>query len=141
MRTSAGIFFRRAALLYSSLLLIIAGCSEIKRTSENDFNPVCMASWYGADFHGKRTSSGDLFDMRKKTAAHKTLPFGTILLVTNVENGRSTRVVINDRGPLAGNIEIDLSYSAAKEIGLIVKGTGKVRLEYIGLDSSYKKRD
>lgn len=139
MKTSAGTSFRRSALLCFALALFIGGCAEVKKTEE--FNHTCTASWYGPDFHGKRTSSGEIFDMNKKTAAHKTLPFGAVLRVTNIENGRSTRVVVNDRGPLSEDIEIDLSYAAAKEIGLIGKGKAKVRVEYLGVDPAYRRSD
>jgi rare lipoprotein A len=74
------------------------------------------ASWYGKDFHGRPTSSGETYDMYKKTAAHKTLPIGTYIRVINLENNRSTIVRINDRGPFVKGRIIDLSYGAAKEI-------------------------
>ncbi|MCX8012191.1 MAG: septal ring lytic transglycosylase RlpA family protein, partial [Desulfobacterota bacterium] len=72
-----------------------------------------VASWYGPDFHGKKTSSGEIYNMYNHTAAHKLLPFGTKVEVTNLENGRKTTVVINDRGPFVKNRVIDLSFSTA----------------------------
>ncbi|NOX20616.1 MAG: septal ring lytic transglycosylase RlpA family protein [Nitrospirae bacterium] len=100
---------------------------------------VMVASWYGPKFHGRRTASGEIFDMYRLTAAHKTLPFGTKLRVINPENGRSVVVKINDRGPFVRGRDIDLSYAAAKKIGLIAKGTGRVYVEFIGRDNRYIK--
>ena len=87
-----------------------------------------VASWYGAKFHGRSTASGEPYDMHSLTAAHRTLPFGTILLVENKTNGKAVRVRINDRGPYSKNRIIDLSKRAAKEIGLIRPGSAPVRL-------------
>jgi rare lipoprotein A len=97
------------------------------------------ASWYGPQFHGKQTSSGEIFNMYSYTAAHKTLPFGTKLRVTNTENGRSTQVLVNDRGPFVEGRDIDLSYQSAKEIGMVEKGVGTVEVDYLGRDETYKK--
>ena len=88
-----------------------------------------QASWYGAVHHGKRTASGAIFDQTKLTAAHRSLPFGTRVKVTNVANGKSVEVEINDRGPYAGNRIIDLSRAAAQALGMIESGTATVRLE------------
>lgn len=87
-----------------------------------------IASWYGDKFHGKRTSSGDPYDMYGMTAAHKTLPLPTYARVTNLSNGRSIVVKINDRGPFIGNRIIDLSYTGAAKLGLIGHGTGMVEV-------------
>jgi rare lipoprotein A len=95
-----------------------------------------VASWYGPDFHGGKTSNGEYYDMTAFTAAHKTLPMNTQVRVTNLDNGRSTIVRINDRGPFVANRIIDLSYAAAKEIGMIKKGTARVKLEVIDYDTS-----
>ena len=89
------------------------------------------ASWYGPGFHGRRTASGEVFDMYDYTAAHPFLPFGTRVRVTNLANHRSVVVRINDRGPHAKNRIIDLSYQAAKKIGMIGPGTAKVRVEVV----------
>ncbi|GEP05633.1 hypothetical protein MOX02_36710 [Methylobacterium oxalidis] len=83
-----------------------------------------MASWYGPGFHGRRTANGERFNTRALTAAHRTLPFGTRVRVTNQTNGRSVVVRINDRGPYAGGRVIDLSSASAQAIG--VSGTAKV---------------
>jgi rare lipoprotein A len=92
------------------------------------------ASWYGSDFHGKSTSSGEGYDMYAMTAAHKTLPLNTVVRVTNLENNRATVVRINDRGPFVESRIIDLSFAAAKEIDLIGKGSSEVRLEILGFE-------
>jgi rare lipoprotein A len=90
------------------------------------------ASWYGVPFHGRRASNGEVYDMYKLTAAHRTLPFETMVRVTNVNNGRSTVVRITDRGPFVENRIIDLSLAAAREIDLVSPGVASVRLEVLG---------
>lgn len=90
-----------------------------------------LASWYGKQFHGRKTSSGERYDMYGMTAAHKTLPLPTYVQVTNVENGRTAVVKVNDRGPFHGPRVIDLSYSAAKKLGVIQKGTAMVEVRAI----------
>ncbi len=103
-----------------------------------------IASWYGPNFHGNQTSNGEYYDMHAATAAHKTLPINTLLQVTNLENGLSTIVRVNDRGPFVKNRIIDLSYQAALDIGMIKKGTAKVKLEVIDFDRSaspYKHKE
>jgi rare lipoprotein A len=89
------------------------------------------ASWYGPGFHGKKTASGEIFDQDKLTAAHKTLPLGTVAKVTNVENGNSVEVEITDRGPYVGQRIIDLSYAAADRLGFVESGTASVRIELL----------
>jgi rare lipoprotein A len=84
------------------------------------------ASWYGADFHGKKTANGERFNMYAMTAAHKTLPLSSYAEVTNLKNHRSVIVRINDRGPYHGKRALDLSYAAAKELG--IKGLGSVQI-------------
>ena len=86
------------------------------------------ASYYGRKFHGRRTASGERFDMNAMTAAHRTLPFGTLVQVTNPSNGKTVTVRINDRGPFHGNRVIDVSRAAATQLGLIARGHGKVEL-------------
>src|SRR6202158_1325868 len=91
-----------------------------------------MASWYGPGFHGNRTSSGEIYDQNDLTAAHQTLPLGTRVAVTNLQNGRTVEVRINDRGPFGDGRIIDLSHAAAHSLGLIGPGTVLVRLEVLG---------
>jgi rare lipoprotein A len=90
------------------------------------------ASWYGEPFHGRRASNGEIYDMYKMTAAHRTLPFETMVRVTNANNGKSTVVRITDRGPFVDNRIIDLSLAAAREIELVGPGVGPVRVEVLG---------
>ncbi|AEA34260.1 septal ring lytic transglycosylase RlpA family protein [Hippea maritima] len=97
-----------------------------------------IASWYGPNFHGKRTANGEVYNMYDHTAASKTLPFNTIVRVINLNNGKSTVVRINDRGPFVKNRIIDLSYAAAKDIGMIGTGTAPVKIVVIG-GNSYAK--
>ena len=89
------------------------------------------ASWYGPGFHGKRTANGEVYDMDAMTAAHKKLPFGTEVRVVNLDNGRSTEVRINDRGPFVRGRIIDLSRAGAAAIGMLGPGTARVRLEIL----------
>ncbi|MEM6858160.1 MAG: septal ring lytic transglycosylase RlpA family protein [Pseudomonadota bacterium] len=89
------------------------------------------ASYYGKRFHGRRTANGERFDMNAMTAAHKTLPFGTHVLVTNPANGRSVTVRINDRGPFIRGRSIDLSRGAAEELGIIRRGHARVQLDIV----------
>ncbi len=90
-----------------------------------------LASWYGTKFHGKRTSSGEPYDLYGMTAAHKTLPLPTYVEVTNLNNDRSVIVKVNDRGPFHGDRLIDLSYTAAVKLGIVGNGTGEVEVESI----------
>ena len=89
---------------------------------------IGKASWYGRAHHGKRTASGEIYDMYKLTAAHRSLPYGTKVNVTNMQNGRAVVVKINDRGPASKRRVIDLSFAAAKEIGLAERGSEQVQL-------------
>ena len=90
-----------------------------------------VASWYGPGFHGKKTATGEIFDMYAMTAAHKTLPIPSYAQVTNLENHRSVIVRINDRGPFVGNRELDLSYAAAKNLDMEEDGTGAIEIKAI----------
>jgi rare lipoprotein A len=95
-----------------------------------------IASWYGSDFHGKKTSNGEIYDMNAMTAAHKTLPLGVYVRVQNRDNGRETVVRVNDRGPFVKGRVIDLSYSAARSLGVDIAGTAPVRIEALGYRGS-----
>ena len=90
-----------------------------------------FASWYGGKFHGRLTSSGEVFDTNTMTAAHRTLPFGTMVKVTNLDNGKSAIVKINDRGPFVEGRIIDLSQAAAEQIDMLGQGVAKVSLEIV----------
>ncbi len=96
-----------------------------------DYREVGVASWYGRPFHGRRTASGRIYDMHAMTAAHRTLPLGTRLRVTNLANRRSTVVVVNDRGPYVKGRIIDVSMRVAAVLGFKRRGVAKVRLEIV----------
>lgn len=97
-----------------------------------DFREKGIASWYGKAFHGKRTSSGEIYDMYAMTAAHKTLPLGIFVRVTNLNNHKSIEVRVNDRGPFVRGRIIDLSHTAAKKIGIVGPGTAPVEVVALG---------
>jgi rare lipoprotein A len=96
------------------------------------YSAVGLASWYGADFHGRRTADGSTFDMHSLTAAHRTLPLHCTVRVTNLANHRSVLVRVNDRGPFVGNRIIDLSAQSAKVLGFYDRGLAKVKVDYVG---------
>jgi rare lipoprotein A len=98
---------------------------------ESRLTQTGIASWYGPGFHGSATASGDIYNQGDLTAAHQTLPLGTRVSVTNLENGSSTQVTINDRGPFAQGRIIDLSYAAAQSIDMVGPGTALVRVDII----------
>lgn len=135
--------------MISLLLLLIAGCSSAVRFSEKtgmtgiktgSIEPTTAvagetfrgyASYYADKFHGRKTSSGEVFDMNGFTAAHRTLPFGTKVKVTNIKNGKSVVVKINDRGPFKEERIIDLSKAAAESIDMVNDGIAEVEIEVI----------
>jgi rare lipoprotein A len=92
------------------------------------FEEAGVASWYGGKFQGRQTANGEIFDTYQLSAAHKTLPFGTIVTVQNLENGKTLQVRINDRGPYIEGRIIDLSYAAARELGILNQGVANVRI-------------
>jgi rare lipoprotein A len=104
--------------------------SDLKKKSFT-YNTVGYASYYSNKFAGKKTASGDIYDPKKFTASHRTLPFGTKVKVENLSNGKSVVVTINDRGPLKKERIIDLSFSAAKALGIEKKGIAKVKIEIL----------
>ena len=106
------------------IFLLVPLFSEVYKTG-------VTASYYAEDFHGKRTSNGERFNMNDYTCAHKSLPFNTILKVTNLANGKTCEVRVNDRGPFVASREIDLSKAAAIKLGMIGSGTTKVKLEIV----------
>ena len=116
---------RRAAFL-AAVLLAAAPALADGRVEEG------MASWYGGKFHGRQTASGETFDKEDMTAAHRTLPFGTMVRVVNRDSGDSAIVRINDRGPFAKGRILDCSERAARELGFCVAGTARVRIETLG---------
>ena len=102
---------------------------ELPNAEGTKVEQVGNASWYGSAFQGEETASGETFDQKKLTAAHRTLPMGTKALVTNLETGKSVTVKINDRGPYAKGRKIDLSHAAAQQIGMSKDGVAKVKIE------------
>jgi len=96
------------------------------------YDKIGTASWYGAKFHGKPTATGERYNMNDITAAHKTLPLNSMVLVTNTQTGKSLKVRVNDRGPFVGDRIIDLSRKAANMLGLFESGLGEVRVQYAG---------
>jgi len=107
----------------------VAGKTYYPVASAERYDETGIASWYGPDFHGRRTANGERYDMHAMTAAHTILPLPTLARVTNLENGRQVVVRINDRGPFVKNRLIDLSYAAAKALGYEDKGTARVRVQ------------
>lgn len=137
MKTSAGIYCKILNLLITLILILIFSCAPSRYELKGSRRAI--ASWYGAEFHGRPTSSGEIFDMHKKTCAHREYPFGTRLRVTNLNNNKSVECIVNDRGPFVPERDIDLSYGAAREIGLLATGTAPVIIEPLGRDNGYKK--
>jgi rare lipoprotein A len=135
-------------VLAIAIAIAAAGCGKKKRTAQVPAAPpraaaapmphigdeeVGTASWYGYPYHGRRASNGEIYDMEKLTAAHRTMPFGTIVEVRNLANALEVQVRITDRGPFVGDRIIDLSHAAARQIQMIGPGTAKVRLRVVGL--------
>lgn len=122
-------------VLWICLVLIIAwGCApkrEVKIPPVTQRVEYGWASWYGKKFHGRRTSSGEVYNMYQLSAAHRTLPMGTRVMVTHLKNGRLVMVTINDRGPFVKGRIIDLSYAAAQVLGMVDEGLARVRVEVL----------
>ena len=122
-----------AVVITSSVL--ISGCAGLtKGRADLDIGMKerGIASWYGDDFHGWVTASGEIYDMHMLTAAHRTLPLGTMVRVTNVVNGRHTVIRINDRGPYVNGRILDVSYAAAKRLDMLRDGVSAIQLEVVG---------
>lgn len=166
MKTSAGIYcnnhpeeptyasgYRPVILaLLLIALVFLAACSSGRRhdysyqpkghadyTAAIGEKTECLASWYGKDFHGRPTASGEIFNMYDLTCAHKVYPLGTRVRVTSLSSGKDVECIINDRGPFIAGRDLDLSYGAAKKIDLIGPGVGRVRIEVLGRESRYIK--
>ncbi len=123
----------RGALAIVVAFGLIAACSGHRRarTAGVGYEERGLASWYGPGFHGKRTANGEVYDMDAMTAAHRSLPFDLIVEVRNLDNGRSIRVRINDRGPFVRGRIIDLSREGARQIGMLGPGTARVRIRVV----------
>ena len=137
---------KKLNILFTSLLLmLLTGCSSTSaiggsktKNPANSHALIGQASWYGERFHGKLTASGETYNMNAYTSAHKTLPFGTIVRVTNTTNNKSVDVKINDRGPYVKGRVIDLSYQAFTQIGNVKKGTIPVKIEIIDDSNTFR---
>lgn len=138
----------RFVALALGLLLAFAGCAQQSARTppapspgapgapNRAFTQEGQASWYGANHHGKTTANGEPFDMEALSAAHRTLPFGTLVRVTNKANGKTVTVRINDRGPFVNGRIIDLSARAARELGIMKNGVAAVRIEQVAADQA-----
>ncbi|WP_070884356.1 septal ring lytic transglycosylase RlpA family protein [Pseudomonas argentinensis] len=120
---------RRLSVLLALFSLLLAGCSSFGGGVPGDYRAEGKASYYGKAHHGNRTASGERFNQNALTAAHRTLPFGTMVKVTNLNNDRSVVVRINDRGPFARGRIIDVSRKAAESLDMIRSGVVPVRVE------------
>ena len=128
---------QRGLLFILACLLLLSSCTGMKYFPSGNAQKG-IASWYGEDFHGKLTSNQEIYNMYAMTAAHKTLPFGTYVRVTNLTNGKSVVVRINDRGPFVKGRIIDLSYSAAEKLGMSETGVAPVEIKVLNKFSPKK---
>ncbi|RQS19605.1 septal ring lytic transglycosylase RlpA family protein [Burkholderia sp. Bp8992] len=119
----------------------LADAEPIDGKDVSDFRQTGRASWYGRDFHGRRTANGERFNMNAFTAAHRTLPLSSYIKVTNSSTGKWVVVKVNDRGPFKRGRVLDLSYAAAKVIGLVHAGTGRVKIEGLSPQEAREARD
>jgi rare lipoprotein A (peptidoglycan hydrolase) len=123
------------AVSMCAIVCMLASCAPYQARKRGQlYKADGLASWYGPGFNGRRTSSGERYNQREMTAAHKTLPFGSAVKVTNVENGKSCVVRINDRGPFVRGRVIDLSKAAALKLDMVGAGTARVKLATLGAD-------
>lgn len=137
---------KKYSLIFTVFIFsMLAGCSSTAAVNDgktrayaNSHALVGQASWYGKKFHGRLTASGERYNMRAYTAAHKTLPFGTVVRVTNTANNKSVDVKINDRGPFVKGRVIDLSYKAFGQIGDSKKGLAPIRIEIIDDSNTFR---
>jgi len=113
------------------LLLLFLGTTGCRLLPWSDYKEKGIASWYGGKFHGRQTASGEVFDKNALTAAHRKLPFGTVVRVEDLRNGRTVVVRINDRGPFIRGRIIDLSRGAARELGMVRDGIVPVRIRVV----------
>lgn len=121
-------YYRICTLISFYLLILLFSCKSVSTTKLN--SQIGTASFYSNKFNGNKTASGEIYRKSRLTAAHKTLPFGTQVKVTNLSNNRSVTVRVNDRGPFAKGRIIDLSRGAAKKLKMIKQGVAKVKIEY-----------
>src|SRR2546430_9264483 len=135
---SSGLVARSGVAWIAVAIVLLAGCARPRPAvlppvpARIGYEETGLASWYGNPFHGRRTASGEVYDIGQMTAAHRTLPFNTWLIVENLNNGRTVEVRGNDRGPFAGSRILDLSYGAARLLGATGPGVIPIRLRVIG---------
>src|SRR2546428_5489239 len=135
---SSGLVARPGVAWIAVAIVLLAGCARPRPAilppvpARIGYEETGLASWYGNPFHGRRTASGEVYDMGEMTAAHRTLPFNTWLIVENLDNRRTVEVRVNDRGPFAGSRILDLSYGAARLLGATGPGVIPIRLRVIG---------
>jgi rare lipoprotein A len=125
---------RLAGAVFLLVLLVLGGCSSTPKPGSavsRGYNESGIASYYGNEFHGRKTANGERFDQGKLTAAHRTMPFGTRVKVTNTQNGRSVVVRVNDRGPFVKGRVIDLSSTAFRSIASLNAGVVAVRIQVV----------
>ena len=130
----------RTIINFKKLLTVLFLMSCVSAFADTLFKSSVTASYYADKYHGRKTSNGEIFNMNALTAAHKTLPFNTIVRVTNLANGKSVQVRINDRGPFVKGREIDVSKAAAQQLDMIKTGTATVKLEILSDSSSGAKK-
>ena len=137
MRHVPSLPFSRAVLIAAALVVLVLTvvAASVRDTARERRVQTGLASYYGPGFHGQETASGEIFDQRKMTAAHRTLPLGTVVRVTNLDNGRRVELRVTDRGPYGRNYRkgtiIDVSKGAARRLGFIRDGLVRVRIEVI----------
>lgn len=125
---------RMRSISVALIIFVAYGCATTGPQAPREADVLTgVASWYGEEFAGRTTANGEIFDPMQLTAAHRTLPFGTVVDVTNGKTNQTVRVRINDRGPFIANRVLDLSYAAARQIGLIQPGSGEVDMKIIRL--------
>jgi rare lipoprotein A len=124
-----GVTLMKRLLSACALLSLLAGCASTDVVDPHGYDKTGVASYYGAKHHGKRTASGERFNQHGLTAAHRQLPFGTRVKITNLNNDRSCVVRVNDRGPYSRGRLIDVSREAAEQLGMLRSGTAKVRVQ------------
>jgi rare lipoprotein A len=125
------IHFGRRLLACALIASTATGCAATLPRGERHGDQVGAASYYGRDHHGRSTANGERFDMNGMTAAHRSLPFGTRVRVTNLDNGRQAVLRINDRGPFERHRILDVSYAAARRLGFAARGIARVRIEIL----------
>ncbi|MBN2695565.1 septal ring lytic transglycosylase RlpA family protein [bacterium] len=128
-------------IFFITFLFISCQTGGVKNRNSEKNSIYGKASWYGEKFHGKKTASGEIYSINKNTAAHKTLPFGVILKVTNLKNNKSVVVKVNDRGPYVRNRVIDLSKSAFKKISSLNSGVIDVKIEILDDSKTFKYKN